>query len=126
MIETTGNIIKIIDEYRVAINIGKDFISKNDTVYVYDKNNLIKDIDGRILGKYDFLKTELIATEVYDNFSICESIKTEYNNFNRFLILSPVLEKQVTQQRLNIDDATLQRINTVDKIIRVGDIVKLK
>ncbi len=126
MIEPTGNIIKIIDEYRVAINIGKDFISKNDTVYVYDKNNLIKDIDGRILGKYDFLKTELIVTEVYDNFSICESIRTEYNNVNRYLVLSPVLEKQVIHQRLNIDDATLQRINRDDKIIHIGDIVKLK
>lgn len=28
MCEKTGNIIKIIDEYHVAINLGKDFIKK--------------------------------------------------------------------------------------------------
>lgn len=50
MIETTGNIIKIIDEYRVAINIGKDFISKNDTVYVYD--NIIRGLDNATCFQY--------------------------------------------------------------------------
>lgn len=126
MCEKTGNIIKIIDEYHVAINLGKDFIKKNMYIYIYDKNNSIKDLDGTILGTYDFFKAQLIATQVYDKFSICESVQTNELLAVNTLALSPLLEKTARKRKLNIEPSDLKQINEIDKAIHIGDIVKFE
>lgn len=126
--KNTGAVIKIIDEYRIAINLGKDVVKTDDYVYIYDKNNSIKDLDGTELGTYDVCKAKLIVYEVYDNFSICGSITSSIDQFaftNTTLALSPILAVDKKREKLNIDPDLINKINKKDKAIRIGDIVKL-
>lgn len=127
MSEIIGNIIRIIDEYQVIINLGKEYVKKGSYIYVYDKNNSIKDLDGAILGTYDFFKAKLTVTEVHDKFSICESYQTNIDErlVVPTLALSPLLERTTIKTKLNIESSTLEKINNVEKAIHVGDIVKL-
>ena len=66
--EQIGHIIKIIDEYSVIIDLGNNIVNKNDMVYIYEKNNAVKDLKGNIIGRYDICKGKLCVTEVYNNF----------------------------------------------------------
>lgn len=128
MSEKIGNVIKIIDEYRIAINLGKDFVNKDDYIYIYSED-VIKDLDGTELGVYDVCKAELSVTEVYDRFSICESFSRTSDIISKHysqLPLSPLLEFSSNKKKLNIDSALINELNAVDKAIRIGDIVKLQ
>lgn len=123
----SGSVINIIDEFRIIINLGKNVVKKWDTIYIYDKDNSIKDLDGTILGTYDICKAKLKVSEVYDKFSICSDFSTPIdeqrqalNNIN--ISLSPLLKSSNKNKKLNIDP---QAINSIDKAIRIGDIVKL-
>ena len=126
--EPVGNIIKIIDEYRVIINLGNNIVTKNDIVYIYNKDNFVKDLKGNILGIYDICKGKLCVSETYDNFSVCEALPSatdKYTSLYNHLALSPLLESTSNRKKLNIDPDVMNKIKTDDNAIRIGDIVKL-
>mgnify|MGYP004618204891 CR=1 FL=1 len=127
--EPVGNIIKIIDEYSVIINLGNNVVNKNDIVYIYEKNNFVRDLKGNVLGKYDICKCKLCVTETYDNFSVCEALPTvsvdKYTSLYNHLALSPLLEATPKRKKLNIDPAVINKIKSEDNAIRIGDIVKI-
>ena len=72
---------EIIDEYRIAINIGKDkSVSNGMRFHVLEPNIIIKDPEtGDILGEFDYIKATIEIITVYERFSIarsCEKITT--------------------------------------------------
>lgn len=126
--EQFGHIIKIIDEYSVIIDLGNRAVKKNDIVYIYEKNNTIKDLKGNILGRYDICKGKLCVTEVYDSFSVCEAVPSssdKYTAIYNSLVLSPLLEATTKKKKLNIDPSVINKIKAEDNAIRIGDIVKI-
>ena len=126
--EQFGHIIKIIDEYSVIIDLGNRTVKKNDIVYIYEKNNTIKDLKGNILGRYDICKGKLCVTEVYDNFSVCEAVPSssdKYTAIYNSLVLSPLLEATTKKKKINIDPSVINKIKAEDNAIRIGDIVKI-
>ena len=125
--EQIGHIIKIIDEYSVIIDLGNNIVNKNDMVYIYEKNNAVKDLKGNIIGRYDICKGKLCVTEAYNNFSVCEalpSVTDKYTALYNHLALSPLLESSTKRKKLNIDPSIINKIKTEDNAIRIGDIVK--
>lgn len=123
-----GNVIKIIDEYKIIINFGKNIVNKNDCVFIYGKDNSIKDLDGTVIGTYDICKAKLSVTEVYEHFSVCEALPQSSNKQTLFIntmALSPLLEDTHKKIKLNIDPSQINRVKTIDNAIRIGDIVKL-
>lgn len=126
--EQIGHIIKIIDEYSVIIDLGNNIVNKNDMVYIYEKNNAVKDLKGNIIGRYDICKGRLCVTEVYNNFSVCEalpSVTDKYTALYNHLALSPLLESSTKRKKLNIDPNVINKIKAEDNAIRIGDIVKI-
>lgn len=122
-IEAVGKVIQILDEYRLIINIGKNYLCKGDRVYIYDQNTDVKDIDGTVLGSYECFKDSLQVVDVYDKFSICESIAETSSGLS--FAISPLLEDTISKKtKLNIEHSLLEHIQTHNKCIKIGDIVK--
>lgn len=115
-------VIKILDQFTIIINVGYENsdISENDKVVIYEPGPEIKDLDGSILGNYDFKKAELIVTDVYPNFSVAKHLKKgamfNINNaINSYTTSTPLRVKE--------DDITQFTPNSLE--ISIGDLVKL-
>ena len=116
---TTFKIIKIIDEYRVIINAGtEDDIKQGDILQICAPDEPVVDPDtGRTLGILSCVKATIMATEVYDRFSICQNQMREILSIEAF---AAAFKPKTAQLRV---DAT-QITGGYDKTIHIGDIVK--
>lgn len=136
----TGRIIKIVDEYTVIVNIGKENgISFGDYLKVKSEGIEIKDPEtGDILGKYGETKARLKVKDVYDKFSICknsETIKKEVpipnSNWleNAITANSKANYKRPTEtktylRKLNVNSSEIEEI-AIDSVIKIGDEVEI-
>lgn len=120
---TTGNVIKILDEFTLVINIGSNEIEKGSWISVIEEGPTIKNIDGTVLGTYDFTKAKLRVTEVYENFSIAKHLtKTKPLSVEKILggggysSNGPLpIEKE----------AEITRVSPKNMKITIGDLVKV-
>lgn len=120
-----ANVIRIIDNRTLLINTGIDTLSVGDTIQVYEPGQEIKDIDGRVLSNYTFIKDELEVIQVEDAYSVCQK-KAYITKVSSTFALSPLLETRKTEYiPLNIDEADIEELKPVDPLIRIGDPVKL-
>ncbi|MBA7689851.1 hypothetical protein ES703_98362 [subsurface metagenome] len=73
-----GNVSEIINQYSIAINIGKDKgVSKGMKFHVLAPNIVIDDPQtGEKLGEFDYIKATVEVKTVYEKFSIAESCET--------------------------------------------------
>ena len=116
-----GKIIRILDENSILINAGKSDVKLGDIVNVYSIGEQIQDIDGKDLGKFEYIKDTLSVTQVGDKFSVCR--KEKYK--------SPIVEQLATSPLLlnhsiplKIDTAEVKPLAGCDVTIHVGDFVK--
>lgn len=120
-----GNVIRIIDNRTVLVNVGHRDLSVGQMVQIYEPGDEIKDLDGRILSNYSFIKDELEVIQVEDSYSVCQKQKTITKTHNPFA-LSPLLEtKETVYVPLNIDETDIQELKPKDSKVRVGDPIKL-
>lgn len=120
-----GNVIRIIDNRTVLVNVGHEYLSVGQTVQIYEPGEEIKDLDGRVLSNYSFIKDELEVVQVEDSYSVCQKQKTITKTYSPFA-LSPLLEtKETTYIPLNLDETDIQELKPKDSKVRVGDPIKL-
>lgn len=74
----TFKIIKILDRYTVAVNIGQKDAAVDDKLYVIDKEGSeLKDPDtGEVLGYIDAIKATLRVEEVHEKYSLCVNYRS--------------------------------------------------
>lgn len=69
-----GKVAKILDEYSIVINIGRDNDVVNGMVFVVfvQSDDEVKDPDsGEVLGKLEHVKDYIFVSHVQDKFSTC-------------------------------------------------------
>ena len=75
-----GKIVKILDEYSIVINIGRNNGVVKDTEFVIftRSDEEVKDPDsGEVLGKLENVKDYVTAAHVQDKFTICVAKETK-------------------------------------------------
>lgn len=115
-------IIKIIDDFEVIINAGKeDFIKVNDIFEIVSPGETIIDPDTKEdLGTLDFIKAKIIVKELYDKFSVCRNIETNLPS----QYLSNNLSQSFTKP-LKVDAEEITgRSLSYDAYIKLGDSVR--
>lgn len=123
--ECIGNVIRIIDNRTVLVNAGKYELQVGQNVQIYEPGEEIKDLDGRVLSNYFFIKDELEVIQVEERYSVCQKKETVTKTYTPFA-LSPLLEHKETKYvPLNIDDADIDELKPIDPLVRVGDPIKL-
>ena len=80
----------------------------------------IKDLEGNILGKYDFTKANLVITEVFQRFSIAQNIE-EGSPFSVTNFLSGGQTKSV----INVNEDEIEPLEPKDIQVRKGDLVRI-
>ena len=82
-------------------------------------------MDGIALAYYVYIKDELEVVQVEELYSVCEKKKIITKKSPLFAP-SPILEHSFTERvQLNISDGEIEPLKKFDKIIHVGDSVKL-
>ena len=123
----TGNVVRILDDKRLVINIGfNDGLKLNDKIIVYEIGENVKNIDGKIIGTLDYIKAELVVTNLYDNIAICQYPKKNVTAFeNSVSSISSSFISYQKQESLNVDKNDIEPYErTHSDIIHVGDNVK--
>ncbi len=127
-----AKVIKIIDEYRIIVNLGSNDVSVGDKVKIFEQHNEIRDLSGKRLGTYEYCKDTLQVSEVFDHFCVCQAPTTTStntvvvaNNVSSFLksYAAPITSERKT---LNIDKKQLLAAKEAYEPIRIGDLVKLQ
>lgn len=115
-------VIKILDKFTVIINVGYDNcnIDEKDKIIIYEPGPEVKDIDGTILGNYDFKKAELIVTDVYPNFTVAKHLKK-----GAMFDLNNAINSYTTSGPLNVKEDDITNFMPKNPVISIGDLVKL-
>ncbi|MDT1946054.1 hypothetical protein CKN99_05970 [Carnobacterium maltaromaticum] len=138
---TEGNVIKIIDSYRILINKGyNDSVTKNSIVEVFKKGEEIFDPFSKYsLGTLDFIKDELKVTTIYPQMAICETGRSKFKGTTPAMAASQTLADSIGKisqsyygsrieivEQINIDPEEISGgFDREEKIIKLGDSVRI-
>lgn len=117
-------VIKIIDDYKIVINGGKDdFLALDDELEIFVEGESLIDPDTKeLLGRLDYIKARILIKDLFDKFSIC--VNSEVTTSNLADIVSGSFNR-VSRKPLNVDSSQITGYNLKsDNIIRVGDLVR--
>ena len=112
-------VIKIIDEYQVVINAGKNkSLTKGQILEIFVPGEKIYDPDTKeFLGTLDLVKAYLCVKDVFDKMCICE-------NDEKTPITIPTLDLFNTKKRLNVDSKDISGGLSGSTKIQLGDLVR--
>lgn len=126
----TGKIIRILSDEELLINIGKKqgaFVGEK--YKIYEKGEQIKDPDtGEYLGTLDYVKATVEIVNVYENFSMVESL-TRYTEKVSTGIMSAFTDKskeisRVEVNKLPVEEADIKKRTINNERIIVGDLIE--
>lgn len=109
-----GKISNIIDQYTVALNVGKNKnVVKGMKFRILAKTVEVKDPDtGETLGTFEFEKDRIEVTEVQEKFCLAETYSTITSS------LAPIFSfSQTVQKKLSVKPTLAE----VDREVKVGD-----
>lgn len=115
-------IARIIDEYSVVINGGKDCgIAPGDKFEILSPGLEIADPDtGESLGTLDFIKARIVARDVFPKMSVCMS-----QDYNSALVASIATAMIGKPAELNVASEDIAGgYGDIDETIRIGDLVR--
>lgn len=124
MKEKNWKVIKIIDDYKIVINGGKnDFLNIDDELEIFIEGESLIDPDTKeVLGNLDFIKARIRVKDLFDKFSIC--VNSEEITTSLAQVMSAGLMR-TSQKPLKVDSSQITGYNLdSDKIIRTGDLVR--
>lgn len=126
----TGKIIRILSDEELLINIGKNQGAYVGEKYkIYEKGEEIQDPDtGENLGTLDYIKATVEIVNVYENFSIVESL-TRYKEKVSTGIMSAFSDKsreidRVEVNKLFVEETEIKKRSIKNEHIIVGDFVE--
>lgn len=119
----TSRIVKIIDEYKVVVNLGSTSVSEGDILEVYQPGQEVTDPEtGESLGTLDFVKAKLRVIDVFPKMCVCENRDTHQTS----LIVN--LSKALTYEEklpLNVQTTDISGgYEGLSRKIKVGDLVR--
>lgn len=121
-----AKVIQIIDKYTLIIDRGsKHHITNGQRIKVIERGPEIKDLNGEVLGIYDFVKAELTITEVYENYSIAKNLH-EVESYLLSRSASKIFgqENQKVETEMPINESQVTPMAPVNPNISLGDAVK--
>lgn len=116
-----GKIARILDEYTVVLNVGKEHgVKKGMMFLIYQEGEEICDPDSKeSLGMLEIPKGEVEIVGVQNKSSIAKSSETETVP----LFYIPTFTRRI-RVRLSVKPEDIEPMETVEKTVRVGDKVK--
>lgn len=125
---TIGRVIRVLDEFHIIVDAGKDVLSKGDTVEIVETKGDVIDLDGNNLGDLILVKDKLEVIQVEEKYSICEkkeTVKTKRIPISE-IALSPLLRESTYTKRipLNISNDVQVEDHSFDLSIKLGDQVR--
>lgn len=121
-----GKVIRIIDDRTLIVNVGSSFLNVGDEIQVYELGDVLKDLDGKELSYFVFVKDKLDVIDVQTDYSVCKKNKAIVKKLSSAFALSPLLEQQITEyQPLSVNRDEIQPLTPCDPQIHVGDPIKL-
>lgn len=117
----TYKVIKIINEYKLVINAGKNrFIEQGDTLEIFVPGEEIFDPETKeSLGSLDFIKAYLVVKDVFDKMCVCEN-----KIISSTLPTLSITELFNQPARLNVDSLDISGGLSGDSKIKIGDLVR--
>lgn len=124
MEQKNWKVIKIIDDYRIVINGGRnDLLKYGDKLEIYAKGDPIKDPDtGEILGNLDLIKGRVSIKDIFEKFAVCQS-RTETSHSAVSAIAGTLYKTSTLPLNVNPNEITGYNTNA-DNTINVGDLVR--
>lgn len=118
-----GKVIRILDQYTLLVDAGKDRLKKGEKIQVYEPVEMIKAPDGTDLGYYNYIKDTLEVISTEEHFSICQKRETVEKTIP--YALSPLLEKHTFDRvPLKIDESDIRALDPKEPLIKIGDPIK--
>lgn len=118
-----GNVIRILDNRTLIINVGKDELSIDDEIKVYESLDTLRDLDGTELCVFEHTKATLRVIDVNEQYSICKFQKTHISQ--SVLAISPLLTATTSAYApLDVNEDEIEPLSPMDPTIHVGDPVK--
>ena len=124
-----GKIIKIISEYEVLIDIGKDDGIEEDMLFViYEEGDeIFHPVTNESLGKLELKKGKIRITHIQELFS--KAINENYYMSDSFLNIAKLIDvfpKTKYRSKLDVDPKELTPLKKKldDNFIHIGDLVR--
>lgn len=118
----TFKVVKIINEYEIVINAGRDHgISRNEQLEIFVPGEVVIDPDtNENLGTLDFIKAYLNVKDAFPKMSVCENSETKTKS------LLSAFDNFSTEEtlRLNVDSKEISGGLTGSRKIKIGDMVR--
>lgn len=117
-------VIKIIDDYNIVINGGKnDYLKIDDELEIFLPGEMLIDPDTKEeLGELDYIKARIVVKDLFEKFSICTNSEETVSNF---ATMSAFALNKTSVKPLNVksDEITGYSLNS-SKTIKIGDLVR--
>jgi len=120
-----GKILKILDQYRVVINLGSEHGVKEGMEFIiYEEGEMIKDPEtGEDLENLEIVKGTVRVTTIQQKISIAESfeiVKKIYSPMK--VIVDMYREERVIKERKALTEEEIEAPETPP--VKVGDLVR--
>jgi hypothetical protein len=116
-----GKVIRILSPDSFIVDIGsKDGTKREMGLVIYEEGQDIFGLDGKSLGKIEFVKASLRITHVQENFSVAESAETE----DATTISGSIATSLTFKKSLPVAQKQIDPLTSFDKTIKKGDLVR--
>ena len=123
MPKQTFTIIRIMDEYTVIIDGGKnDNLELGNILQISEPSEpLINPLTSEIIGYLDQIKAHVKIFAIYDTFSICKSNETYSVDMNAGMFALFAASTRDTIKPLKVEPSEVTPLTKSDDPIRIGD-----
>lgn len=125
MKEKNWKVIKIIDDFNIVINGGKeDSLKVGDNLEVFTEGEILKDPDtGDTLGKLDLIKAKIKVKDLFEKFSVCTNAEEGVTIMSQISTASN--SHKFRPGKLNVQQSEITGYgSSATKAIKIGDLVR--
>lgn len=121
-----GKILKILDQYRVVINLGSEHgVNEGMEFIIYEEGEMIKDPEtSEDIEKLEIVKGKVRATTIQQKISIAESFEIVKRFYSPMKVITDLYttEERVVRERKRLIEEEIEAPETPP--VKVGDLVR--
>lgn len=120
-----GRILKILDNYRVIISLGKEQgVTRDMRFIIYEEGEMIKDPETDTdIEKLEIVKGEVTVTQVQEKISVAESFEIAQRVYNPLDAMYQFTNRTYTvKEKKLLTDETIEA--PAPSKVKVGDLVR--
>lgn len=122
--EIKGRIVRIVSPRAVIVDIGtKNGVRVGSELVVYEEGQEITGLDGKSLGKMEYVKANLRVVHAQESFSLAETLETVV--FPASTISGSIASSLTIKQTLPVSEKEIEPLSSYDKTVKKGDLVKV-